>query len=193
MPRLRGIATEISKGNVRSYLSVATSKLYEERMLRGIVTGLVKTRSFGEFTELCDNFIEKEVDNWAICDCFCSGLKQVKKYKSEFFEYMQKYLASENEWEIRVALVIMLDYYLDEEYIDRVLSRCDNVKNDAYYVSMANAWLVATAVAKCREKTMEYLHNNSLDDVTFNRAIQKCIDSKRVDNETKNYLRKIKR
>ena len=193
MPKLRGIASDIAKGNVRSYLSVATSKLYEERMLRGIVTGLVKTRSFEEFTELCDNFIEKEVDNWAICDCFCSGLKQVKKYKSEFFEYMEKYLASENEWEIRVALVIMLDYYLDDEYIDRVLERCDSVKNDAYYVSMAKAWLVATAVAKCKDKAMAYLLDNSLDNDTFNKAIQKCIESKRIDDETKEYLRTLKK
>ncbi len=192
MPRLRELAKEIAKGNVRSYLGVATSKLYEERMLRGIVTGLVKTRSFKEFAELCDNFVD-QIDNWAICDCFCSGLKQVKKYRVEFFDYIQKYLESNNEWKNRVALVIMLDYYLDDEYINRVLERCDNAKNDAYYVSMARAWLIATAVAKCRDKTMAYLLNNSLDNATFNKAIQKCIESKRIDDETKAYLKTLKR
>ena len=106
---------------------------------------------------------------------------------------LEKYLASENEWEIRVALVIMLDYYLDDEYIDRVLERCDSVKNDAYYVSMAKAWLVATAVAKCKDKAMAYLLDNSLDNDTFNKAIQKCIESRRIDNETKDYLRTLKK
>ena len=58
---------------------------------------------------------------------------------------------------------------------------------------MAQAWLVATALAKCREKTLEYLHNNSLDDVTFNKAIQKSIESYRIDDETKIYIRTLKR
>ncbi len=192
MPKLREFGKEIAHGNVRSYLKISSPDLYEERMLRGIVTGLVKTRDFDEFVKLCDNFAE-EVNNWAICDCFCAGLKQVKKYKPEFFDYIQKYLDSGNEWKIRVALVVMLDYYLDDEYIDEVLKRCDKVENKAYYVSMAQAWLVATAIVKCREKTMAYLLDNSLDDVTFNKAIQKCIESRRIDDDTKNYLRSLKR
>ena len=161
-------------------------------MLRGIVTGLIKPKDFKEFTLLCDNFTE-EINNWALCDSFCSGLKQTKKYKDEFFEYLEKYLNSNNEWKIRFALVIMLNYYLDDEYIDTVLTRCDAVENKAYYVSMAQAWLVATALAKCREKTLDYLHNNSLDDVTFNKAIQKSIESYRIDDETKLYIRTLKR
>ena len=192
MPKLRELGKEIAKGNALSYLSVSSSNFYEERMLRGIVTGLVKTQSFEEFTDLCDKFAN-EIDNWAICDCFCSGLKQVKKYKSEFFEYIQKYLNSGNDWKIRAALVIMLDYYLDDEYIERVLCRCDGVKSTAYYVSMAQAWLVATAAAKCKEITIAYIHKNSLDDVTFNKAIQKCIESRRIDEETKEYLKSLKR
>ena len=192
MPRLREIGREISKGNARSFLDVSKPELYEERMVRGIVTGLIKTKDFDDFTALVDNFAD-EVDNWAICDCFCAGLKEVKKYKDRFFCYIQKYLDSKDDWKIRIALVVMLDYYLDNKYIDEVLKRCDSVKSTYYYVSMAKAWLVATAVAKCRDKTMEYLHNNSLDDETFNKAIQKCIESRRIDEQTKAYLRTLKR
>ena len=85
MPRLREIGKEVSKGNARSFLDVSKSELYEERMVRGIVTGLIKTKDFDDFTALVDNFAD-EVDKWAICDCFCTGLKEVKKYKGEFFE-----------------------------------------------------------------------------------------------------------
>lgn len=192
MPVLREIGKEISKGNPKSFLSVSKNDLYEERMIRGIVTGLVKTQSFDEFTLLCDTFVE-EINNWAICDCFCAGLKEIKKYKSEFFDYIQKYLDSSNDWKIRAALVIMLDVYLEDLYIDRVLKRCDSVKSDYYYVSMAQAWLVATAVVKCRDKAMAYLLDNSLSDNTFNKAIQKCVESRRVDDETKVCLKKLKR
>ncbi len=191
MPILRKIGKEISKGNPKSFLEISVKNVYEIKMLKGIVSGLIKPNSFEEFTSLCDSFA-KEIDNWALCDSFCSGLKQTKKYKKEFFKYIEKYLSSNNEWEIRLALVLMLNYYLEDEYIDMVLKRCDNVKNKAYYVSMAQAWLVATALAKCREKTLVYLHNNSLDDVTFNKAIQKSIESYRIDDETKAYLRTLK-
>lgn len=192
MPILRKIGKEISKGNPKSFLEISIKNVYEIKMLKGIVSGLVKPNSFEEFTLLCDCYVN-EIDNWALCDSFCSGLKQTKNYKKDFFEYIKSYLNSNNEWKIRFALVIMLNYYLDNEYIDEVLKRCDEVRAKAYYVSMAQAWLVATALAKCREKTLEYLHNNSLDDVTFNKAIQKSIESYRIDDETKIYIRTLKR
>lgn len=192
MPRLRQISREIAKGNPQSFLDCSNGSLYEERMIRGIVTGLVKTDSLDGFKALFDRFSE-EVDNWAICDSFCTGLKEIKKYRKEFFDYLDVYVKSDNEWKIRIALVAMLDYYLDDEYIDPVLRRCDSVKQTGYYVSMARAWLVATAFAKCREKTERYLSCNSLDDETFNRAIQKCVESRRIDAETKEYLKTLKR
>lgn len=192
MPRLREIGREISKGNPKSFLDCSNGSFYEERMIRGIVTGLVKTESFEDFRDLFDRFSE-EVDNWAICDSFCSGLKEVKKYRKEYFDYLYAYIKSDNEWKIRIALVVMLDFYLDGEYIDAVLKRCDEVKQTSYYVSMARAWLVATACAKCREKTERYLSCNSLDDETFNRAIQKCVESRRIDDDTKKYLKTLKR
>ena len=151
MPRLREIGKGISKGNARSFLDVSKPELYEERMVRGIVTGLIKTNDFDDFTALVDNF-SNEVDNWAICDCFCAGLKEVRKYKGEFFGYIQKYLASKDDWKIRIALVVMLDYYLEDGYIDEVLKRCDSVKSTYYYVSMAKAWLVSTALAKYKDR-----------------------------------------
>ena len=174
IPRLREIGKEISKGNARSFFEVSHSELYEEKMVRGIVTGLIKTESLCDFITLVDDFAD-EVDNWAICDCFCSGLKEVRRYKDEFFRHIQKYLDSGNDWKIRIALVIMLDYYLEDGYIDKVLERCDSVKSKYYYVSMAQAWLVATAVAKCKAQAMEYLQNNSLDDETFNRAYRSVL------------------
>ena len=78
-------------------------------------------------------------------------------------------------------------------FFDMILPPTIKFKSDFYYVSMAQAWLVATAVAKCREQTMTYMHNNSLDDVTFNKAVQKCIESRRIDDDTKAYLRTLKR
>ena len=192
VPRLREISKEIAKGNPRSFLESAADEYYEIRMLKAYVIGLIKTQDFNDFASLFDSFVPS-VDSWAVCDGFCCSVKEVKKYKADFFQYIQKYLDSKNEWAIRVAVVIMLNYYLDDDYIDCVLKRCDRINNKAYYVSVAQAWLLATAVAKCREKTLSYLRSNSLDDITFNRTVQKCVESRRIDDGTKNYLRSLKR
>ena len=192
MPDMRKIAKEISKENAREFLNISKTEYYEQRIISAIVTGLIKTENFEDFISLVNNFIPK-INNWAVCDGFCAGLKEVKKYKIEFFDYLTNYLESKNEWYIRFAFVIMLDYYLDSEFIDAVLARCDSVNSDKYYILMAQAWLIATAYAKQRETTHSYFLNNNLNDATFNKAIQKCIESRRVSDEDKKFLRTLKR
>lgn len=191
MPMLREIGKSISKGNPRSFLDGSYRDYYEERMLRGVVTGLINPENFEDFCAMCDSYIP-DIDNWALCDGFCAGLKKVKKFKAEFFDYIEAYLYSENMWAKRTAFVIMLDYYLEDEYIDRVLARCNAIDSDEYYVCMAQAWLLATALAKCESKTMEFLKNNSLNDATFDKAVQKVIESRRVSDKTKFAIMKIK-
>lgn len=192
LPKLREIGKKIAKGNPRGFITAADSDIYEIIMLKGIVTGLIEPNSFEDFRALCESFVTL-IDNWAVCDTFCTSLKYVKKYRADFFEYVSICIDSDNPWLIRFALVVMLGNYLDEEYIDRVLDRCDKVKNSSYYVSMARAWLAATAVAKCPRQGIEYMKNNSLDKETFNRAVQKCVDSYRVDKETKIMLKQLKK
>ena len=192
MPDMRKIAKEISNGNAREFLNISKTEYYEQRIISAIVTGLIKTENFEDFISLVNNFIPK-INNWAVCDGFCAGLKEVKKYKIKFFDYLTNYLESKNEWYIRFAFVIMLDYYLDSEFIDAVLARCDLVNSDKYYILMAQAWLIATAYAKQRETTHSYFLNNNLNDATFNKAIQKCIESRRVSDEDKKFLRTLKR
>lgn len=192
MPVMREIGKKIAKGNARSFLDVVKNNFYEEKIMRAVVIGQLKTESYDEFLSLCDGFVGC-IDSWAVCDCFCSSLKRTKRYKKQFFEHVCEYTQSDNPWIVRAGLVLMLDYYLDEEHIDAVLMYCDNAQNDHYCVSMARAWLVAEAMVKCREHAIEYMQSNALDDATFNKAVQKCVESYRVDNETKMYLKSLKR
>lgn len=192
MPFMRKLAKEISKGNAREFLDISKSEYYEQRIISAIVTGLIKTNDYDDFISLVNAFMPK-INNWAVCDCFCAGLKEVKKYEKEFFEYLSIYLNSNNEWYIRFAFVMMLNYYLESEYIDEVLKRCDSVNSDKYYILMAQAWMLATAYAKQKEATHRYFLNNNLNDAAFNKAIQKCIESLRVSDEDKKFLRTLKR
>lgn len=188
MPLLRALGKEISKGDTGSYYALCGTDYYEEVMLKGIVIGNEKV-DYSTFINLVDNFAQL-IDNWAVCDCFCSGLKLCRNYKEDFFEYIEKYLYSGDTWQIRLALVIMLDYYIDEDYIGAVLDRCESIKSDKYYVSMAQAWLVSIAYIHFPEKTSIYLDTCSLSSDTYRRAIQKICDSHRVTPQQKAELRK---
>ena len=88
---------------------------------------------------------------------------------------------------------MMLDFYITEEYIDQVLEILNNIKHDGYYVKMAVAWTLQVAFVKFPVKTMKLLKNNKIDDWTYNKALQKIIESYRVNEETKNEIRKMKR
>lgn len=192
MPFLRSLGREISKGDAKGFLNISQTEYYEQRILSGIVTGLVKPDSFEDFTSLVNAFVP-QINSWAVCDCFCAGLKEVKRYEREFFKYICKFLQSPEPWKIRFALVVMLDYYLEDEYISDVLKRCDSVSSTEYYVSMAQAWLLATAYAKQRDAVHAYFLNNNLSDFTFNKAIQKCVESRRIAEKDKEFLKSLKR
>lgn len=139
-----------------------------------------------------ESFIPK-IDNWAVCDVFCAGLKITKKYKKEMWEFIQKYLRSDKEFEIRFGLVMILDYYVDEEYLSKDFEIFDFITNDAYYVQMAAAWAISVCLVKFYDETIKYLKKANLDKFTYNKAIQKAIESYRITNEQKAALREMKR
>lgn len=192
LPVMRKICKEISKGDIDGYFKYCDTFYYEEVMIRGILIGLVKVKDYQEFSSLVESQIQY-INNWALCDSFCSGLKKALKYREVFIEDIEKYLQNENPWKIRVGLVLLLNYFLDDKYIDKSLMLCDCVTNKHYYVSMAQAWLVATAFAKNEVVAMEYFKSCNLDDITVNRTIQKARDSFRVSKETKETLKNMKR
>lgn len=190
MPVLRKIGKEISKGNWRSYLSIAIGNTHEEIMLRGIVIGLAKTE-YDELIDLTDNYLPL-ISNWALCDSFCGGLKSVRKFEQLFFHYINTYLKSDNPWVIRTGLVIMLSHYLKEEYLEDILNRCDQIHHTEYYVKMAQAWLISICYIKYPDITEDYLKRSSLDDWTFNKAIQKTRESLRITQKQKDFLNTLK-
>ena len=93
MPIMRKIAKEISKGNAREFLDISQTEYYEQRIISALVMGLIKTESFDDFVSLVNAFVPK-INNWAVCDGFCAGLKEVNKYKKEFFDFLANYLES---------------------------------------------------------------------------------------------------
>jgi len=191
VPILKNYAKEIAKQDYKAYLENARDDYYEEVMLQGIVIGFAKM-NIEESQYYLTRFIPK-IDNWAICDVTIATLKLTKKYKKEMWEFIQNYLKSSKEFELRFAIVMMLDYYITQDYIEQVLQILNNIKHDGYYVKMAVAWAISVAFTKFPEKTWQLIKNNKLDDFTYNKSLQKIVESYRVDDMVKQEIKQMKR
>lgn len=192
IPQLRILAKRLAKqDNWRPFIENSDTQYYEETMLQGMIIGLAQM-DLEERLKYIQLFIPR-IDNWAVCDIFCGELKTtVRKAKEAVWQFMQPYLKSKEEFEIRFGIV-MLFHYIDEEHIDSLLTYADQFNHEAYYARMAMAWMLSICFVKFPERTMQYLQQSKLDNWTYNKALQKTIESFRVDKEKKEVLRSMKR
>lgn len=191
LPYLRELAKEVSKEDWREYLNNAQGEYYEEVMLQGLVIGYAKAAP-EEILEHTAQFIPK-ITNWGVCDSFCTGLKLAKKHPQLVWDFIQPYLKSGKEFEIRFAVIMMLAHFITDNYIDQVISNLDQVRHEGYYVKMGVAWAISVCYVKYPVKTMAYLKSCDLDDFTFNKSLQKILESYRVDQDSKAIIRSMKR
>jgi len=191
VPKLRALAKQLAKGDWRAYLADAQDTYYEEIMLRGLVIGYAKMES-NEAFQLITEFVPK-INNWGVCDVCCSSFKIIAKDKEKLFAFLLPYLKSNSEFELRFAAVMFMDFFINEEYIDRVLEIFDGIHHNGYYVKMAVAWALSVCFVKFPDKTMKYLRDNNLDDWTYNKTLQKIVESFRVGDDIKVVIRGMKR
>ncbi|MDF2661276.1 MAG: alkylation repair protein [Paenibacillus sp.] len=190
LPELRKMAKTIARRDWRSYLKQADGDYFEEVMLQGMVIGYAQAE-LEEFLALVADFIPK-IDNWSVCDSFCTGLKFTSAIKESVWTFLQPYLRSKSEYELRFGVVMLLMYYTDEPDIQSVLSLLDSIRHEGYYVKMAVAWAISVCYVKHPEPTMHYLQNHSLDAFTYNKALQKITESNRVHPNMKKTIRRMK-
>ncbi|MEG1704987.1 MAG: DNA alkylation repair protein [Clostridia bacterium] len=190
IPKLRLIAKEIAKGNYMQYFKVAKYNYYEEIMLQGLVIGYIK-EDYLVTLELIKSFVE-HIDNWAICDSFCTKFKCIEKNKENFLIILKEYIQTKEEFKIRFAVVMFMTMYIDKNYIDEILSILNNISNEGYYVKMGVAWCLCECFIKFEDKTMKLLKDNNLDKFTYNKTLQKIVESFRISAETKQIIRGMK-
>ena len=191
IPKLREYAKELYKSNNLEDIKIE-DKYYEELVIQGMLVGFQTKAPIEEVIKQVKEFVPK-INSWAVCDTFCAGLKITKKYQTEMFKVIKEYLKSKQEYEVRFAIVMLLDYYINDQYIDQVLQILNNVKLDKYYVQMANAGALSICLIKYYNKTLEFLKTTKIDDFTYNKGIQKAIESYRITKEQKDYLKTLKR
>lgn len=191
LPLLRKLAKQIAKNNWSEFVENNDYKYFEELMLQGMVIGCAKT-DINESLKYVSAFVPK-INSWSVCDSFCNGLKFTKNNMELVWNFIQPFLSSKKEFEVRFGVVMILDFYINENYIKSVLKILDTVKHEGYYVKMAVAWAISICYIKFPNETMIYLKDNTLDDFTYNKSLQKITESLRVDKETKKLIRSMKR
>ncbi len=192
IPLLRNYAKTLLKNHsMKELYDNIDEEYYEEIMLKGIIIGLEKKLTEEEFLDYIKDFVPK-INDWSICDIFVSGLKLTKKYYKKTWFLLKEYLSSNNEFEIRFALVMILNYYLNDEYLDEIYLLLNKIQYDEYYVKMAKAWLLSYMIIKYYDKTLKYLKNSNIDKWTYKKAITKALESLRINDVQKKELRNIR-
>ncbi len=190
MPIIKKLAKECLKTEYENIFN-EEEIYFEEVMLKGIMIANMK-KDIDDILKYVDNHVPK-ITNWSLCDSFVSELKIVKKHDDVVFKYIKKYYTSNEAYEIRFAVVLLLFHFINEKYIDDIFKIMDSIKHDEYYVKMAVAWALSMCYVKFPDATMNYFKNNNLDNFTYNKALQKAIESTRVSLEDKNILRSMKK
>ena len=191
LPRLRKIAKKIAQLDYEYYLAMDDPLYFEEVMLQGMIIGEIKL-PWNERSRYVKHFTSK-INNWSICDSFCCGLKFKASEKEIVWQFLQPYFASDAPYDIRFAVVMLLFHFVNDEYLQKVFTLFNQIKNDDYYVKMAVAWAISIYFRELPKLTMAYLQKNQLDDWTYNKALQKITESLKVDCNTKIIIRKKKR
>ena len=189
-PVLRKYAKEVAKlPEANIFLESLPHSYYEENNLHGALLSLLYPKDIIAFMEQLERFLPY-VDNWATCDMLSP--KIFKKHLPYVYERVQKWLQSDAVYTIRFGIVTLLGFYLDNAFEPEMLQLVANVRSEEYYVNMAVAWYFSMALVKQYDATLPYIQNRVLEPWTHNKSIQKAIESRRIPQETKAYLRGLK-
>ncbi|MBQ9967843.1 MAG: DNA alkylation repair protein [Oscillospiraceae bacterium] len=183
VPRLRALAKELRVED----LGPLPHSYHEEDMLHAFcIEGI---RSFDRCIAEVDAFLPY-VDNWAVCDSLRP--KCFRKHKAELSEHIERWLGAQHPYTVRFAIEMLMVHYLDEAFSERYPEMVASVCGNDYYVNMMIAWYFATALAKQYDAVIGYLQNGKLTPWVHNKTIQKAVESFRITEEQKYYLRTLR-
>ena len=161
---------------------------YEENMLQSILISNMK--NYDDCIDHLERFLPF-VDNWAVCDCISP--KIFTKNTDKLIGKIKLWAKSPHTYTVRVAICLLMKYFLDDEFKVEYLNVATQIKSEEYYVNMMVAWFFATALAKQWDDVIFVLEDNLLDEWTHNKTIQKARESFRITPEQKQYLKSLKK
>lgn len=187
-PDLRKYAKQFGKSSdVIEFLQTLPHKYFDENQLHAFIISEIK--DFKNCIDEINRFLPY-IDNWATCDQLSP--KVFKKYHNELFEYIKDWLKSDKVYTLRFGIGMLMEHFLDEDFDILYPEIVSKIRSGEYYINMMIAWYFATALAKQYESVIPFIENNSLDIWTHNKAIQKAVESLRISDEKKEYLKSLK-
>ena len=187
-PELRRLAKELATDkDTIDFLNDVPHKYFDENQLHAFIISLGK--SFEETVNAVEDFLPY-VDNWATCDQLSP--KIFKKHKRELLPYIKKWIKSKKTYTVRFAIGMLMEHFLDDDFDVQYPKMVAGVKSDEYYINMMIAWYFATALAKQYDATIPFIEKRKLETWTHNKAIQKSIESRRISDMQKEYLKTLK-
>ena len=188
-PILRKYAAEINgTPEAEKFLSSLPHRYYEENNLHAFLIERIK--DYSACITALDAFLPF-VDNWATCDMMRP--KVFNKHLNELPPQINIWISSGETYKIRFGIEMLMTFYLDESFSPEYPETVASVSSDEYYVIMMKAWYFATALAKQYNAVIPYIEQNRLDKETHNKTIRKAVESYRITDEQKAYLRSLKR
>ena len=187
-PTLKRLAKELfNTGTANSFVSSLPHRYFDENQLHAFLISLIKDY------QTCLNEVNRflpYVDNWGTCDQL--NPRVFAKHKDELLKEIKKWLNSKDTYTIRFAIRMLMSFYLDEAFKNEYLDMVASIKSEEYYINMMVAWYFATALAKQYESAINYIKDNKLSTWVHNKTIQKAVESYRINDEQKSFLRKLK-
>ena len=195
IPDLRDLAKRIARSDWESYLDSADKFYMEERILHGLVLGYIKPGEEVEaYLQRVGSFVEI-INSWSVCDTFsfAGGKTFAKRHAAVLWPYLKRWMQAAGEYEVRFGVVMAMKYFIDDTHLEELFLCLDGIRHEGYYVKMAVAWALSVCFVYYPQQTLDYLQHNSLDDFTYNKALQKIVESYRVSSEVKQQIKLMKR
>ena len=187
-PELKSIAKDILKdGNYKGFLEELPHRYFEENQLHAFIISGIK--DLNECMEDLETFLPY-VDNWATCDQMSP--KIFRKHKDVLLSHIEEWVNSEKTYTVRFGVGMLMEHFLDDDFDPLYPELVAKLRSEEYYVNMMIAWYFATALAKQYESILPFIEEKRLDDWTHNKAIQKSMESRRITEEQKLYLKSLK-
>ena len=187
-PALRTLARKIAKTDAaQEFITKLPHRYFEENNLHAFI--VAQTSDFEVAMRQTELFLPY-IDNWATCDQFSPAV--FKKHPDELLTAIKRWIKSDRTYTVRFAIKMLMTFYLDKHFCDEYPQMVAAVRSDEYYIKMMIAWYFATALAKQYDSVIKYLTDHRLDSWCHNKAIQKAIESYRITDEQKTYLRTLK-
>ena len=187
-PALRRYARAFAKTpEAEAFLRILPHQYYEENNLHGF---LIEAMSdYDRVIEALDAFLPY-VDNWATCDSMRPRV--FAGHLPALSEQISLWLRSAHPYTVRFGLEMRMVFFLDAHFCPEYLEEAAKVRSDEYYVHMMAAWFFATALAKQYDAALPFLTKYRLDTRTHNKTIQKALESFRITDSQKAYLRTLR-